>query len=750
MPANKGLVIVESPAKARTISKYLKNEYKVEASVGHIIDLPQNKIGVDFDNDFNPEYVQMPGKTKVISNLKKAAKSAPAVFLATDPDREGEAIAWHIQNAISNVNTNVHRVEFNEITKKAVAEAMADPREIDINRVDAQQARRVLDRIVGYKVSPLLWKTLYKGLSAGRVQSVALRLVCEREAEIRAFKPEEYWNVHGHFLTHSNESLKTKLSKIDGKKAKIQNAEEAGKIKAEIEKQAFTIDDISKRKTKRSAFPPFTTSTLQQVASRQLGMSSKKTMMVAQQLYEGIDTGGETIGLITYMRTDSLRVSGDAIAAARKLIHSTHGEDFLPEKPNYYKTKKNAQDAHEAIRPTQIRSEFSPGAIGKYLNNDQKRLYGLIWRRFISSQMTPAIIEKTKVSVLGGAYLFQAEGEVVRFKGFLQEFDDKEENGNDGGPVNLPATMATGESVRIDKIDPEQKFTQPPARFTESSLVKILDQLNIGRPSTYAQIISTIIQRKYIEITEKKLHATELGMTVNKILLQFFPNIFNVEFTAFMEEELDKIANGNLGYTAALHDFYTPFSEALDKAQEERQNIKNAIQEDAGVECDKCGRPMLIKWSKNGRFLACSGFPDCRNTKPLVENEPKMTDHDCPTCGKKMAQKEGRYGQYLACSDYPNCKTTTPVPTGVSCPLDGCDGHIVQKQSRRGKVFFGCSNYPKCDFATWNKPMPVQCPNCGNAYLEEKNTKQKGLHYQCPSCKHKFAPDELANDPIQS
>lgn len=747
MAENHGLVIVESPAKAKTIKKFLNNAYNVESSVGHIIDLPKSKLGVDIENGFEPEYVKMDGKTRVINNLKSAAKKSTHIYIATDPDREGEAIAFHIFNTLKSPKLKIQRVEFNEITRKAVQNAMENPRNIDNNKVMAQQARRVLDRIVGYQVSPFLWKTIYKGLSAGRVQSVALRLICEREAEIKIFIPEEYWNISADFLTPYEEILTAKLSKISGKKAKVPNGDIADEILRGIKDSSFTITQVKKKESKRSPFPPFTTSTLQQVANRQLGMSSKKTMMIAQQLYEGIEIGAETVGLITYMRTDSLRVSSEAIGSVRSLIVTNYGDDYLPEKPNFYKSKASAQDAHEAIRPTQINQKHSPKSLRKYLNRDQIRLYELIWNRFVSSQMMPALIEKTAVVIEDKPYLFQADGEVIRFRGFLQVFDDKEEELKpEDSPVNLPGRLEEGMKLTLKEPKSKQMFTQPPPRYTESSLVKTLDQLGIGRPSTYAQIISTILQRKYVEIVEKKLGATDLGMTVSQILVKNFPDIFNVEFTAFMETELDKIAEGQMTYLEAMDYFFEPFSKALTQANANRKNIKESIQEDSGEKCELCGRPMLVKWGRNGKFLACSGFPECKNTKPMSEDAPKETAHSCPTCGSPMLLRKGKFGEFLSCSRYPECKTTMPIPTGVKCPKDGCDGDIVQKQSRRGKIFYACTNYPKCDYASWDKPVSIPCPNCQNHFLLEKNTRSKGLHYRCPNCKQTFIKDELEHE----
>jgi DNA topoisomerase-1 len=742
--AKKSLVIVESPAKAKTINKYLGSNFDVTASVGHIIDLPKTKLGVSIEEGFKPQYVKIRGKEKIIKELKNKASQSDKVYLATDPDREGEAIAYHISTILDKDKADVYRVEFNEITKNAVDEAMRHPRGIDMRRVYSQQARRVLDRIVGYKISPLLWEIIYRGLSAGRVQSVALRLICEREEEIRNFTPEEFWNIFALAKPENLEAFRVKLAKIGGKKAKISNQEEAQKHLKEIRKQAFAITAVQKKEVKRQSPPPFTTSTLQQVASRQLRMSTRRVMQIAQSLYEGVEIPGQgSVGLITYMRTDSTRISPVAIDAVRTYITEQIGKEFLPERPRQYKTKKTAQDAHEAIRPTYITAEFTPEALKDKLSPEQFRLYDLIWKRFVACQMKPAVFEKTVVEVQGGDYLFSAEGEVMKFPGFMKIYkEDAEQNGGNG-QANIPLNLEKGLSCELTELTPEQNFTKPPARYTESTLVKELDRLGIGRPSTYAQIVSTILQRQYVERKEQKLFATELGETVNKILVNGFPDLFNVSFTAKMEEKLDEIAQNGASYEQVMSEFYQSFEQDLEKVKQEKTKLKSLIVQETDEVCEKCGRPMVIRWGRNGKFLACSGFPECRNTKPLTEEEqPQETGEVCELCGSPMVIKRGRFGSFLACSNYPKCKNTKPLTLGIACPKEGCDGQIVERRTKRGRIFYGCSNYPKCDFVSWDKPVNKKCPQCGNNYMVEKNLKSKGHILRCPNCKHEEPFDE--------
>lgn len=751
----KKLVIVESPAKAKTINKILGKDFKVTASVGHIIDLPKTKFGVDIENGYQPEYTVIKGKNDVIKQLKKEAGNAGEVLLATDPDREGEAIAYFIADSIKDVNSNIQRIEFNEITRPAVLKALEHPRAIDMDRVQAQQARRVMDRIVGYKVSPLLWRTVFKGLSAGRVQSVALRLICEREEEINRFVPVEYWSISANLGTRSRESFTAKLIKIgketlDPNKFHISNEPEAKQHYEKLLKETYRVAGIKKEKVTKKAPPPFITSTLQQDAARRFGMSASRIMATAQKLYEGINLGEKgDVGLITYMRTDSTRISAEALQSVRDYIVESYGVDYLPPKPNFYKTKKSAQDAHEAIRPTYISGEYEPKKIKQYLTADQFKIYDLIWKRFVACQLKPAIADKMTIDIEAGEYLFRAVGEVIVFRGFLQAYqpdaeDKSENNDEENQPANLPKKISEGEILKLLELILKQNFTKPLPRFSESSLIKLLDNLGIGRPSTYAQIISTLFHRKYIEKIEKALAPTELGKTVNMILVNNFPNIFNVKFTASMEDELDMIEQNKSSYKHALDDFYYPFKETLDQVSGNIKDIKSSLQKQSDVTCEVCGRPMVIRWGRNGQFLACSGFPECKNTRPLEEPPPpKESEEKCKNCGSPMVIKRGRYGEFLACSRYPECKFTKPISTGVSCPEDGCSGTIVQKQSRKGKIFYGCSRYPDCKFALWNRPRAQSCPKCHYPLMEEVTTRKEGFFLRCPKCKHKEMVEAL-------
>lgn len=751
----KKLVIVESPAKAKTINKILGKDYKVTASVGHIIDLPKTRLGVDIDNGFEPEYTVIEGKNDIIRKLKSEAKGVSQILVATDPDREGEAIAYFIADSVRKVNPNIFRIEFNEITRPAVLKALEHPRSIDQHRVEAQQARRVMDRIVGYQVSPVLWKAIYKGLSAGRVQSVALRLICEREAEIDAFKPVEYWSITAELQTDSQEKFSARLvqigkEKLDPNKFHIGSEGEAKRHYDRLQQETYRVTKIKRDKVTKRPGPPFITSTLQQDASRRFSMSTSRVMSTAQKLYEGIQLGDKgEVGLITYMRTDSTRISPEALEAVRTYIAESYGSEYLPPKPNIYKTKKSAQDAHEAIRPTYLSSEYEPKKLKKYLTPDQFKIYDLIWKRFVASQLKPAIADRLSIEITAGEYLFRASGEVITFRGYLLVYqpeaeEKKSEDEEDNLPENLPKKIAEGEILKLLELLMQQHFTKPPARYSESSLVKMMDNLGIGRPSTYAQIIATLFQRKYIEKLERALAPTELGKTVNALLVKHFPNIFNVQFTAEMENGLDKIEANESSYRQAMDEFYIPFKATLDNVSGKIQDIKQSLQKDTGEACEVCGKPMVIKWGRNGQFLACSGFPECKNTRPLeTPPPPEETDEKCPTCGSPMVIKRGRYGEFMACSRYPECKTTKPLSTGVSCPEDNCGGTLVQKQSRRGKIFFGCDRYPKCQFAMWNKPRATACPKCNYRIMEEKTTRKDGFYLQCPKCKHRETVDEL-------
>lgn len=758
MAEKKSLVIVESPSKAKTINKYLGSDFVVEASVGHIKNLPETRLGVDVENNYEPQYVLIKGKKEVIKRLQKIAANSNKVFVATDPDREGEAIAWHIASEIEAQNSNIQRILINEITKSGVSDAMRSPLIIDMNKVNSQQARRILDRLVGYNVSPFLWKVFRKGLSAGRVQSVALRLVCEREEEIANFKIEEYWSITGVFRDEKSPGdVSAKLIQIDGKKAEIGNEGVANGFVEDIRKKKFVIKSVVKKETKRNPVPPFITSSLQQEASRKLNYSPKKTMMVAQQLYEGVDIGREgPTGLITYMRTDSTRISDSALEKVRVLILNSYGKEYLPEKPVVYKSKKKTkvQDAHEAIRPTELDEAHSPKSIKKHLTADQRKLYELIWNRFVACQMKPAVMDQTGVDIVGDEYLFRATGSVMKFRGFLQVYeeslDDESGTNGEGENASLPAFLKPGLAVILSKIEPRQHFTKPPARYTQSSLVKDLDAKGIGRPSTYALIISNIQSRGYVELKERRLFATDLGMTVNKILVKYFPKLFNVEFTAGLEEQLDEVESGRLKYYDVVDRFYKPLLGLIEEAQSKKSEIKDLIEEKVDITCDECGKPMIVKWGRYGKFISCSDYPNCKNIKNIDElnggdakegapgESPDQTDEVCGKCGSPMVFKNGPYGKYLACSKYPDCKTTKSIveSTGVPCPKDG--GDIVKRRTRRGKMFFGCANYPKCDFALWNEPVSQKCQKCSHSYLLKKYSKKKGNFLQCPECKEVY------------
>lgn len=741
----KTLVVVESPSKAKTINKYLGNDYKVTASVGHIIDLPKSKFGVNIEDGFKPQYIKIRGKEKIIKELKDGGNKAAQVLIATDPDREGEAIAYHIYSIMDHEKTDVKRVEFNEITKSAVDKAIKSPRPIDMDRVYSQQARRVLDRIVGYEISPVLWKTVYRGLSAGRVQSVALRLICEKEKAIREFKPEEYWTIEIRVKSNKSDEFSAKLIKIkNGSKNKFEKADIKSDIEAtnhvdKIKNSELFISSLLTKQIKKHPVPPFITSTMQQAAARVLRFSTSRIMRIAQQLYEGVEIPKQgSVGLITYMRTDSTRISKDALNSGRKLIDEVFGKDYLPEKPNYYKSKKSAQDAHEAIRPTYLSSEFQPENLKNHLSADQFKLYNLIWKRFIASQMNPAKFDKTTIEISGGDYLFKVEGEVLIFEGFLKVYgenlQENHENGDEGNS-KIPKGLKENDNLNLIKIIPEQNFTKPPPRFTESTLVKELDKQGIGRPSTYAQIITTIISRKYVEKKENKLFATELGETINSILIKHFPNLFTVKFTAEMEMELDKIATSDENYESVLKDFYSPFKIAMDNFHAQKDKIKSELVESTEEKCEKCGKIMIARWGRNGKFLACSGYPECKNTKPIEEDAIEIVDEKCEKCGNPLVVKTGRFGKFLACSNYPECKNTKPIPLGIKCPKDGCKGDVIQRRTKKGRTFYGCSNYPKCDFVSWNKPVNETCSNCQNNYLLEKYSKAKGNFLECPECK---------------
>jgi DNA topoisomerase-1 len=734
--AKRNLVVVESAAKAKTIEKFLGRDYVVRASYGHVRDLPDNVLGVDTDHDFEPTYVVSPEKKDVVKRLKDDAKGADAVYLATDPDREGEAIAWHLASALGLKDQIVHRIEFHEITKDAILYAVQHPRQIDMERVDAQQARRVLDRLVGFKVSQLLWKKVRRGLSAGRVQSVAVRIVADRERERDAFVPVEYWSIEADLRKRmpGTPVFRAALTERDGKKVDrfdVKTDEDANSIVADLNGAGWGVREVKKSERQRSPAPPFTTSTLQQDASRKLGFTARQTMALAQQLYEGMPVeGGESTGLITYMRTDSVTVAESAIAEVRETIQARYGKNFVPNAPRIHRTKSRlAQEAHEAIRPTT--SARTPDDVRRFLEKAGKderdgrnlfRLYDLIWKRFVASQMANAIFDQTTVDIEarrdgGSQYTFRSTGSVPRFLGFLSVYREGKDDGDaadEDGQPRLPE-LAAGERLDLLKLMPEQHFTQPPPRFTEATLVKSLEEHGIGRPSTYAPILSTIRDRGYVEMEERRFKPTELGYLVNDMLVGNFKDILDVAFTAGMEEKLDDIAQGELPWVPMMREFYDPFAETLDRAQREVQHVNETAQVTDKL-CEKCGKPMSIKLGRFGRFLSCTGYPECKNAQPLNADDtpPETTDEVCENCGKQMQIKTGRFGKFLSCSDYPECKTSRPilVKLGQNCPK--CEvGDLVEKKGRTGRPFYGCARYPECDWVCWSRPLPEPCETCG-------------------------------------
>jgi DNA topoisomerase-1 len=721
---SKSLVVVESPAKARTLANILGRQYEVKASIGHVRDLPKSALGVDVKHGFDPYYIVPKEKRRVISEITAASERAQVVFLATDPDREGEAIAWHLVQAANLDEGSLRRVVFHEITPKAVREAFRHPRDIDMQLVQAQQARRILDRLVGYNLSPLLWKKIARGLSAGRVQSVALRLVVEREREIEGFVPKEYWFIEAQLSKQDDpQSFRAKLAGLAGKRKKLEVAsqKEADHLVQLLQSATYSVAAARKKQQARRPLPPFITSTLQQEAARRLGFSAQRTMRIAQQLYEGLAIGDEgEVGLITYMRTDSTQVADSARHETRDYIREKFGQSYVPTSPRVYKKKvKRAQEAHEAIRPTSTFRE--PEKVRRYLSRDQDRLYTLIWQRMVASQMADALYDVTTVDIEAkpsrgrDVYLFRAVNTQLAFPGYQHLYGETREEGEeeDVGKNPLPE-LAAGDLLRLLGLFPEQHFTEPPPRYTEGTLVKALEENGIGRPSTYAPIIATVQGRGYVERENGRLRPQELGFVVNDLLTTYFPDIVDVNFTAEMEEELDEIARGERPWQPVVEEFYVPLMKALDTASE----APPARQETSEV-CDLCGRPMVIRWSKRGRFLACSGYPQCRNTRPLEEQGDPLpvAEEACPQCDSPMVAKRGRFGPFLACSRYPQCRGTRPllVKTGARCPL--CGGEVVEKRSRRGRVFYGCANYPSCRFTTWSRPLPTSCPECGGLLL---------------------------------
>ncbi len=718
---SKYLVVVESPTKAKTISKFLGKNYKVVSSMGHIRDLPKSKLGIDVENNFEPHYITIRGKGEMLKELKKNAKAAEKVFYAADPDREGEAIAWHLKQYLEGNKDGIDpdpgklcRIEFNEITKDAIKKAVKNPRAIDLDRFYAQQSRRILDRLVGYKLSPLLWRKVRKGLSAGRVQSVAVRLICERQNEIDAFVPEEYWTLEADLL-HDTSEFTAKLLKIDGKKAEIPNEERINEILADLKDASYLLSSVQKKNRKKSPLPPFTTSSMQQEANQKLNYTAKRTMQLAQQLYEGIAIDGTNVGLITYMRTDSTRIAEPAQNEALSYIEETFGKDYCPEKPRSYAQKGHIQNAHEAIRPTSVLR--TPLSVRSSLSQPQYRLYKLIWERFVASQMADAKVLSTAYDIETGKYLFRANGNIIEFPGYMQIY--KSENKNDSLPE-----IAEGEPLTLKELFPEQHFTQPPAAFTEASLIKTMEKLGIGRPSTYVTIIETIVSRGYVSRKEKTFHPMELGVIVNDLLMQYFPDILNVEFTAKLEEELDKVEEGELSWRSILADFYAPFSIALEKAEEDIGEVE-LVDEVSDVICEFCGRNMVYKMGRYGRFLACPGYPECRNVKSVDKDgnveEKNLGESDvvCDKCGRTMVLKKGRYGNFLACPGYPECKNIKSIDEEIGIACTECGGALVKKRNKRGRVFYGCKNYPDCQTAYWNLPVEAVCPECGRHMVEK-------------------------------
>jgi len=831
---SKGLVIVESPAKAKTIQKYLGKGFTVEASLGHVKDLPKSTLGVDVENEFDTEYIVIPGKEKVLIKLKKLAESADHIFLAPDPDREGEAIAAHLADELDTNGTKkkkakkakakgkdkdkdkdgeaprIQRVTFNEITQRAVREAFEHPREIDQNLVDAQQARRVLDRLVGYQVSPLLWDKVRRGLSAGRVQTVALRLIVEREREIKAFEKKEYWTIDAHLAAAKPPAFDARFVGKGEDKIEIPNGEEAEKVRAFVEKADWLVRSVDRKERRRNAAPPFTTSKLQQDSARKLRFSVKRTMMIAQRLYEGVELGEEgLVGLITYMRTDSTRVSNEALAELRDLVGKEYGPQYLPEQPNTFKSKKGAQEAHEAIRPTSATRH--PDSIKQYLKEDEFKVYNLIWQRFVASQINPAVFDQTTVDIDAkqgnDSYWFRVTGSVLKFDGFLKVYEESKE-GKDEEDEELKHKLPPvepGQKLTLRELKPEQHFTEPPPRYNEASLVKELEERGIGRPSTYATILGTIQERQYVTKTGGKFAPTEIGLVVTDLLVENFRDIFDVAYTARLEEELDEIEEGKEKWTDAMSEFYKRFAKDLKYAEKHMENIKR-MEKPTDEKCERCGSPLVIKWGKHGsfyacssydkdnpesctftkenpinlpdldsadmqetaqeeycencgrvmvlkrgrfgQFMACTGYPDCKTTRRLDQGKrvPDIPlDEPCPKCGRNLMIRHGRYGEFTACSGYPDCKYVKQNFIGVKCPL--CkDGELVEKKARKGNTFYGCSNYPKCKFTSANKPIAEKCPSCGNEFLVEKNLKA-GPVVACPNkeCDYeRAAPVEAA------
>jgi DNA topoisomerase-1 len=793
----KSLVIVESPAKARTINRYLGPDYTVKASMGHVMDLPKRDLGVDLKKDFKPTYIVIPGRRRIIQELKAAAEKADAVYLAADPDREGEAICAHLRELLNGKRRRFHRVLFNEITRDAVREAFTHPAEIDERLVHAQQARRILDRLVGYQVSPLLWDKVKRGLSAGRVQTVALRLIVEREREIQAFQKREYWTIDAHLEGKLPPPFDARLLKYQGKELEIPDQTSAEQHVATVRASRFVVESVTTREKRKHPVPPFTTSKLQQEAVRKLHFTAKKTMTLAQRLYEGVEVGEEgSVGLITYMRTDSVRVAEGALAAARDFIQRNFGAAYLPPEPIHYRSKKGAQDAHEAIRPTAV--ERTPESVRAFLGPDEFKLYKLIWQRFVASQMNPAVFDQTTIDIAAGDYLFRATGSVEKFNGFRAVYeegkDEKKEMEEEEELQHRLPPVEEGETLKLRRLHPEQHFTEPPPRYNEATLVKALEEKGIGRPSTYATILSVIQNRAYVHKQHARFYPTDLGMLVSDLLVKNFSDIFDVAYTARMEEELDEVEEGKLSWIEALDEFYKKFKKDLRLAEQEMHDVKGegiptevkcekcgrpmnirlgrhgqflactgypecdgtsdltpelAAQygtagppapDVAQENCEKCGKPMAVRRGRFGYFLACTGYPECRNTKKIVMKEGAATavadvplEEKCPKCGSNLTLKHGRYGQFTACSNYPKCRYVKRETLGIACPEKGCSGELVVRRTKRGKTFYGCSRYPQCKFTAWDKPMAEPCPQCGSPLLLEKHKKDSTAVRYCPN-----------------
>jgi DNA topoisomerase-1 len=797
---SKSLLIVESPTKARTLNRYLGDRFDIRASVGHIKDLPENELGIDIENEFEPYYKVIKGKEKVIRDLKKAAKEAEDIYLAPDPDREGEAIAWHIAEELRSSRKDIYRVLFNELTRNGIETSLKKPGELDQQKFEAQLARRLLDRLVGYKISPILWDKLRRGLSAGRVQSVALRLICERENEILAFDSEEYWTIVALLEGEVEPQFEARLWQRGDKKIKISNQEQASELVAALEQASYQVVKVEKKKRSRSPAPPFITSTLQQEAARKLRYTAQRTMAIAQRLYEGIELGKKgAVGLITYMRTDSTRIAKEAVADGRSWIQDNLGAEYLPKKPPVYRSGKGTQDAHEAIRPTAVAR--TPKEMATYLKKEELALYELIWKRFVASQMSPAQLDQTVMQVAAAEFVLRASGTVIRFPGFMQLYIEGSDNGEAGAEEGLKLPdLKEGSLLKLIELIPKQHFTQPPPRFTEASLIRELEEQGIGRPSTYASIMGVIQKKEYTKKEKGRFKPTELGMLVNDLLVANFPEVLNVAFTAQMEAKLDQVENGNQGWLQVIEDFYQRFHQAVERAQTEMTDVKRqGVPTD--IDCEQCGKKMHIRWGKNGLFLSCSGYPDCKNSKNFArdskgkiqaategevrgkcelcnrdmveksgrfgtflactgypeckntrslqgdreegkDKEVQYTDEICDKCGGRFVVRKSRHGiPFLACENYPRCRNTRSIGTGVACPQPSCQGELVERASKKGRRFYGCSKFPKCRFVSWSRPVDKKCPQCGNPYMVIR--KSKGEEYlACPvkSCGYKQSP----------